>query len=388
MTYTAPGHAARIAILALAAVAAITAAVLGFGLTTEQASARAGGPRADILERREAAESRRAKLRRARRAPVLKVSGGSLAWRRVKGVRRYVVATFQPGRSRVSHVVRGTRFTPPAVPGATVRYRVRTKVARSAWARPVTIAYPGASGLAAGQSGAPGTSSTTHTTAGAGSAVAVPATQEPREEPGENPGEDPGEEPPPSDSEPGGVAPGQLEIGLASGSDRITDAAIADRLGARIVRVEFGIGKPVTELRPVIAAHADHGTRVLPLASFNNRVPTIDEARNLATWAREFGPGGTFWAGRTDGHLAVRQIEFGNETSYGHQIGLPRRTGTTIRAGMNAPAPTPCGCATPTWRSARSTRASACSPRPTTATPAARTGWTTCSRPCRTSRAA
>jgi hypothetical protein len=50
-------------------------------------------------------------------------------------------------------------------------------------------------------------------------------------------------------------------------------------------------------------------------------MPTADQARNLAGWAREFGPGGSFWAGRADGQLAVREIEFGNETSYGYQYG-------------------------------------------------------------------
>ncbi len=50
-------------------------------------------------------------------------------------------------------------------------------------------------------------------------------------------------------------------------------------------------------------------------------MPTEAEARNLAGWAAEFGPGGSFWNGRGDGHLAVRQIEFGNETSYSHQYG-------------------------------------------------------------------
>ena len=50
-------------------------------------------------------------------------------------------------------------------------------------------------------------------------------------------------------------------------------------------------------------------------------MPTIDQARNLANWAAEFGPGGTFWAGRTDGLSRCREIEFGNETSYGYQYG-------------------------------------------------------------------
>ena len=55
------------------------------------------------------------------------------------------------------------------------------------------------------------------------------------------------------------------------------------------------------------------------LAEFANRVATADEARGLAAWAREFGPGGTFWDGRTDGAYAPRYIEFGSETSYSYQ---------------------------------------------------------------------
>jgi hypothetical protein len=57
------------------------------------------------------------------------------------------------------------------------------------------------------------------------------------------------------------------------------------------------------------------------LAGFDGRMPSEAEARNLAGWAAEFGPGGSFWSGRRNGNLAVRQIEFGNETSYSHQYG-------------------------------------------------------------------
>lgn len=135
-------------------------------------------------------------------------------------------------------------------------------------------------------------------------------------------------------STPGTLAPppptSELRIGMTSGGvepDRSVVAA--QRLGAKLVRVEFPIGAPSAELRGPIAAYADRGISVLPLAGFYARLPTPDEARNLAGWAREFGPGGTFWANRSDGRLAVRQIEFGNETSY-------RDQGTQSRGGEYA----------------------------------------------------
>jgi hypothetical protein len=50
-------------------------------------------------------------------------------------------------------------------------------------------------------------------------------------------------------------------------------------------------------------------------------MPSPAEAQNLASWAKTYGPGGTFWAGRPDGRLAIRAIEFGNETASGAQYG-------------------------------------------------------------------
>jgi hypothetical protein len=75
------------------------------------------------------------------------------------------------------------------------------------------------------------------------------------------------------------------------------------------------------QLRTSIDQLARAGARPLLLAGFEGRLPTPAEAQNLANWAAEFGPGGRFWAGRSDGRLAVRDIEFGNETSYGYQYG-------------------------------------------------------------------
>ena len=72
-------------------------------------------------------------------------------------------------------------------------------------------------------------------------------------------------------------------------------------------------------MREFVDRAARQGVEVILLAAFNDRIATSEEARGLAEWAREFGPGGTFWNGRSDGAYAVRYIEFGNETSYAHQ---------------------------------------------------------------------
>jgi hypothetical protein len=109
--------------------------------------------------------------------------------------------------------------------------------------------------------------------------------------------------------------------GLVASADHAKSAAAAGALGADLVRVEFEIGTPVESMRSSIAALADRGARALLLAGFHARMPSDAEARSLASWAAEFGPGGRFWANRPDGHLAVHQIEFGNETSYGYQYG-------------------------------------------------------------------
>jgi hypothetical protein len=118
------------------------------------------------------------------------------------------------------------------------------------------------------------------------------------------------------------IAPARgFSPGLVSSSDHQRSAVAAARLGADVVRVEFDVNTPASQLRASVAAFAAHRARVVLLAGFHGRMPTEAEARNLASWAAEFGPGGPFWAGRRDGHLAVRQIEFGNETSYAHQYG-------------------------------------------------------------------
>jgi hypothetical protein len=110
-----------------------------------------------------------------------------------------------------------------------------------------------------------------------------------------------------------------LRIGVtAGGLGAAESAGAAGRLGAQWARVEFAIGTPAEEMRGVVGAYADQGIGVVPLAGFPGRMPSRSEARSLAGWAREFGPGGSFWTGRPDSQLAVRSIEFGNESSYAH----------------------------------------------------------------------
>jgi len=75
-------------------------------------------------------------------APALHVSGQTLSWNLVAKVTAYILVTKVPGQPEAFTAVSGTSVTPPAVPGKTVTYSVRTAVDGSDWAPPVTIAYP------------------------------------------------------------------------------------------------------------------------------------------------------------------------------------------------------------------------------------------------------
>jgi hypothetical protein len=114
---------------------------------------------------------------------------------------------------------------------------------------------------------------------------------------------------------------GAFELGVVGGRDPVVQPREASRLGAKVVRVEFSIDQPAARIAPVIGAYARAGSRVLLLAGFIGRVPSPAEAAHLASWAAAFGPGGSFWRGRPGGAFAVREIEFGNETSYAYQFG-------------------------------------------------------------------
>jgi hypothetical protein len=112
-----------------------------------------------------------------------------------------------------------------------------------------------------------------------------------------------------------------FEVGIVAGRDPVAQPRETSRLGARIARVEFSIDESPQQIAPVIGAYARAGVRVLALAGFIGRIPSQSEAEHLATWAAAFGPGGSFWHHHRGGAFAVRDIEFGSETSYGYQFG-------------------------------------------------------------------
>jgi hypothetical protein len=112
-----------------------------------------------------------------------------------------------------------------------------------------------------------------------------------------------------------------FELGVVGGRDPLLQPRQARRLGARVVRVEFSIDQPAARIAPLIGAYARAGARVLLLAGFIGRVPSAAEAAHLASWAAAFGPSGTYWRRHPGGTYAVREIEFGSETSYAYQFG-------------------------------------------------------------------
>ncbi len=210
-------------------------------------------------------------------APALHVSGQTLQWNLVANVNAYILVTKVPGQPEAFTAVSGTSTTPPAVPGKTVTYSVRTAVNGSEWAPSVTIAYP-----------------------------AAPAPKETA--------------PAPKETGFSVIGTEGFQPGINSGTNP-QDFTGTSMLGAKVVRISFSIGAPASSLEYAIANYAAKGVRVAPLASFYGRIPSAAEAQSLASWAKTYGPGGTFWAKRSDGNLAIQTIEFGNETSYGYQYG-------------------------------------------------------------------
>jgi hypothetical protein len=108
--------------------------------------------------------------------------------------------------------------------------------------------------------------------------------------------------------------------GIVTTSDHQKSCRVADMNEAEHVRMEFNITAAASTLDADVGYCADRGVRVLLLANYDQAsLPTTTQAANLGTWADRFGPGGTFWSTREDGHLHVQQIEYGNEDSYSHR---------------------------------------------------------------------
>lgn len=289
------------------------------------ATAAIAAPAAGAHPARAAAAAHRhdATAAAARVAPTLTAAGDRLTWTPNPRVDAYVLMRVAPGRAPRYSVIKGTAATPAPVPGATVDYRVRTKTRASTWSDPQQIEY---SAPGARQTPAPGSPKLRSRV----SPREALSTQAPAADPAEaaNPAEaaTPAEPAQPAEPEAGEAPEARHETGsqpetsdfqpgLVSGTNMNEDLRGAVLLGAKVVRIGFSIAATTTELEPVIAGYAAAGIRVQPLAEFYARVPSPAEAQNLASWARAFGPGGTFWASHAGGQLAIAAIEFGNETA-------------------------------------------------------------------------
>jgi hypothetical protein len=122
-------------------------------------------------------------------------------------------------------------------------------------------------------------------------------------------------------------------MGIVPESMANTEPDIIKSLGGHSVRMEFEIGAPASQLAPIVEGYARDGIRVMPLVGFDKTLPTSAQARSIATWAAEFGPGGSFWQGKSfPAGTAMTTIEFGNETSYSYQFSDNSTSAVAARA--------------------------------------------------------
>jgi hypothetical protein len=139
---------------------------------------------------------------------------------------------------------------------------------------------------------------------------------------------------PPAQQAPG--APG-FTVGTVSGPAPAWEAGLMPSLHPRMVRFEQSIDTPASKLAENVGGMAARGTEVIIMASFYGRVPSTSEAQNLASWAKAYGPGGTYWKDHPGGQYAVRYIEFGNETNQSYQFNCgPGCSGYKARAQQYA----------------------------------------------------
>jgi hypothetical protein len=213
-------------------------------------------------------------------APAVTVTGNALSWNQVGGVTTYVLVRRVAGQVDQYTSVGGTFTTPAAVPGKTARYSVRTAIDGSAWSPEVAISYPAEQ-------------------------------QQPAPAPAPAPG------PAPSSPAPVSV---DFQIGLVAGTAHTYELSFLKSMGVKTARLDFDINKSAASMAGDVEAYAKAGIRPVLLATFYGRVPSTSEAQNLATWAAAYGPGGTFWQGKSySTSVMPNEIEFGNETSYSYQ---------------------------------------------------------------------
>jgi len=134
----------------------------------------------------------------------------------------------------------------------------------------------------------------------------------------------------------GPSAPG-FTVGMVSGPAPAWEAGLMPSLHPRMVRFEQSIDTPASKLADNVGGMAARGTEVIPMASFYGRVPSTSEAQGLASWAKAYGPGGTYWQNHPGGQYAMRYIEFGNETNQSYQFNCgPGCSGYKARAQQYA----------------------------------------------------
>jgi hypothetical protein len=129
--------------------------------------------------------------------------------------------------------------------------------------------------------------------------------------------------PAPTPTETALPSPGGFTVGMVSGPAAAWEAGMVSAvdLHPKVVRVGFDIGASTSSVQSAAAALASKGSQMLPVAIFTGRIPSTSEVQNLGNWAKAIGPGGTLWQSRSDGALATRYIEFGNETNESYQFG-------------------------------------------------------------------
>jgi hypothetical protein len=253
-----------------------------------------------------AAQIRYATAAQRRARPTLTVDGQTLRWNRVAGLDDYFLVTKVPGSADAYTRVAGTSTVPAAHPGQTVHFSVRTAVDGSAWAAERAIAYPAAA--------APAPASAPVTTP-----VADPRTTPPASTP-VPPATSPAPAPTTNAPAPAPSTSATFRTGIVSGAAVNWELPFVKQLGAHAARMEFDIETPAADLAPYVDAYAKAGIQPLLLAGFQGHMPTAAQARNLATWAAAYGPGGTFWAGKGyAASTAVTSIEFGNESNQAWQ---------------------------------------------------------------------
>jgi hypothetical protein len=241
-----------------------------------------------------------------KQAPTITVTGDTLSWNGIKGVNSYVLVRKVPGQPDEYSIVKATSVTPPVVPGATVKFSVRTNLSGSYWAPEVSIAYPPSSEPSKAEEPV--------------KAEEPAKTEEPVK------AEEPAKTEEPAKAEEPASTP-HFEMGTVAGSAVSYELPFAQRLGTHTARMEFSISTPVSQIAPAVEAYAKAGIKPLLLAGFYGKIPSVAEAQNLANWAAAFGPGGTFWKGKTfPAGTAVTDIEFGNETSYAYQFSDTSKT--------------------------------------------------------------